>query len=156
MVYRSDCCYLQYSIHFSGLMPVFFTRKRTKHDNTRSTKMATDRYKARKALILEDLMWEDLLGHPVVLMISVALCTVGFLVPVARCVPPSPSAASSRSWSPPFGRRTPGVTEKKECITKWAGFGQYTGTSRKRPPLMSGLGGRLREVVAQGDQLHIS
>ena len=39
----------------------FFTRKRTKHENTRSppfsydTKMAADGYKARKALILREL-----------------------------------------------------------------------------------------------------
>ena len=32
MVYRSDCRYLPYSIHFSKFMPIFFTRKRTKHE----------------------------------------------------------------------------------------------------------------------------
>ena len=36
MAYRSDCRYLPYSIHFSELMPILFTRKRTKHENTRS------------------------------------------------------------------------------------------------------------------------
>ena len=35
---------------------------------------------------------------------------------------------------------------KKKGFILWA----YGGTSRKRPPLMSGLGGRLREVVAYG------
>ena len=33
-VCRSDCRYLPYSIHFSELMPIIFTRKRTKHKNT--------------------------------------------------------------------------------------------------------------------------
>ena len=51
MVYRSDCRYLPYSVHFSEFMPIFFfTRKRAKYENTRSppfscdTKMATDGY----------------------------------------------------------------------------------------------------------------
>ena len=36
-VYRSDCRHLSYSIHFSEFMPgFFFTRKRTKHENTRN------------------------------------------------------------------------------------------------------------------------
>ena len=36
MVYRCDCRYLPYSIHLSEFMSIFFTRKRTKHENTRS------------------------------------------------------------------------------------------------------------------------
>ena len=32
MVYRSDCRYLPYSIHFSEFMSICFTRKRTKHE----------------------------------------------------------------------------------------------------------------------------
>ena len=46
MVYRCDCRFLLYSLHFSEFMLIFFTRKRTKHENTRSppflydTKMA--------------------------------------------------------------------------------------------------------------------
>ena len=62
MVYRSDCRYLTYSIYFSEFMPIVFTRKRTKHENTRSppfwyhTKMVADGYKARKALILRELL----------------------------------------------------------------------------------------------------
>ena len=36
VVYRSDCRYLPYSIHFSKFFPFIFTRKRTKHENTRS------------------------------------------------------------------------------------------------------------------------
>ena len=48
VVYRSDCRYLPYSMHFSEFMSIFFTRKRTKHENTRSppfsydTKMAAE------------------------------------------------------------------------------------------------------------------
>ena len=41
---RSDCRYLPYSRHLSEFMPISFTRKRTKHENTRSTKMAADGY----------------------------------------------------------------------------------------------------------------
>ena len=50
VVYRSNCRYLAYSIHISEFMPIFFRRKRTKHENTRSplfsydTKMAADDY----------------------------------------------------------------------------------------------------------------
>ena len=36
MVYRSDCRYLPYSLHFSEFMLIFFTRKRKKHEKTRS------------------------------------------------------------------------------------------------------------------------
>ena len=36
MVYRCDCRFLLYSLHFSEFMLVFFTRKRTKHEHTRS------------------------------------------------------------------------------------------------------------------------
>ena len=37
VVYRFDCRYLPYSIHSSSeFMPIFFTRKRTKHEDTRS------------------------------------------------------------------------------------------------------------------------
>ena len=55
-VYRSDCRYLPCSIHFSEFIPISFTRKRTKHENTRSppfydTKMGADGYWACKALI---------------------------------------------------------------------------------------------------------
>ena len=58
VVYRSDCRYLSYSIHFSEFMPIIFMRKQTKHENTLSlpfsygTKMAVDSYWAGKALIL--------------------------------------------------------------------------------------------------------
>ena len=34
VVYQSDCQYLPYSIHGSEFMPVCFTRKQTKHENT--------------------------------------------------------------------------------------------------------------------------
>ena len=36
VIYRSDCRYLPHSIHFSEFMPIYFTRKWTKHENTRS------------------------------------------------------------------------------------------------------------------------
>ena len=46
VVYRSDCRYRPYSTHVSEFMPICFTRKWTKHGNTRSppTKMAADGY----------------------------------------------------------------------------------------------------------------
>ena len=33
VVYRSDCCCLSRSIHYSEFMQIFFTRKQTKHEN---------------------------------------------------------------------------------------------------------------------------
>ena len=60
MVYRSDCCYLPYSIHFSEFMPILFTRKQTKHGNAQSSpfsynmKMAVDGYYACKALTVRE------------------------------------------------------------------------------------------------------
>ena len=41
---------------FSEFMPIFFTRKRTKHENTRSPPYSYDAegYEARKALILRE------------------------------------------------------------------------------------------------------
>ena len=62
VVYRFDCLYLLYSIHFSQFMPKKFTKKWTKHENTWSppflynTKMAADGCWARKALILRELL----------------------------------------------------------------------------------------------------
>ena len=64
----SICCYLPHSIHFSEFMSVVFTRKRTKHKNTRSppflydTKMAADGYYARKALILRERFFNQTLS----------------------------------------------------------------------------------------------
>ena len=55
VVYRSDCRYLPFSIHFSEFMPInfnfiFFMREQTKLENyTCDTKMA------REALILREL-----------------------------------------------------------------------------------------------------
>ena len=36
MVYRSDFRYLPYPMHFSEFMPISFSRKQTKHENTQS------------------------------------------------------------------------------------------------------------------------
>ena len=55
LVYRSDCRYLPYSIHFSEFMPIFFLTRKRKHENTRSppflydTKMTANGYQARSA-----------------------------------------------------------------------------------------------------------
>ena len=42
VIYRSDCRYLPHSIHFSEFMPIYFTRKWTKHENTRSPPFSYD------------------------------------------------------------------------------------------------------------------
>ena len=52
VVYRSDCHYLPYSMHFYEFMPILSRENGTKHENTRSPKMAADSYSRHKALIL--------------------------------------------------------------------------------------------------------
>ena len=48
----SICCYLPHSIHFSEFMSVVFTRKWTKHENTRCPPFSYDKYENGRRRLL--------------------------------------------------------------------------------------------------------
>ena len=61
MVYRSDCRYLPYSIHFSEFMPqnVFPEKTDISQEYSYDMKMTADGYWARKALTVRDLLYRQ-------------------------------------------------------------------------------------------------
>ena len=65
VVYRSDCRYLPYSIHFSEFMSISL---RENGQNTKILKMVADGYQARKALILRELLQSYVLEQTEVML----------------------------------------------------------------------------------------